>query len=146
MPLVDAPDLSKIAGILASVPLFATLSKAQVRRLAETAKDRRFTAGDAMVKQGDKGIGFYLILEGTASVEKGGRPVASLGPGQFFGEMALLDDQPRTADVRATSGVKCLVLSSWEFWAAVGDEPEVLRTLLKETVRRLRANASALTD
>lgn len=144
--MADTPDLAKITETLAAVPLFAPLTKHQVRRLAETAKERRFSPGEVMVKQGDKGIGFYLILGGSASVVKAGHAVATLGAGQFFGEMALLDDQPRTADVRATDAVRCLVLSSWEFWAAVGDEPEVLRSLLKETVRRLRANSAALTD
>ena len=132
--------------MLGSVPLFSGLSKTQLRTLADSAKEREFRAGDTIVRQGEQGIGFYLILGGQASVERGGRSVVSLGPGQFFGEMALLDEQPRTADVRATGSVRCLVLSPWEFWSAVGDEPEVLRKLLKETVRRLRSGKPALSE
>jgi CRP-like cAMP-binding protein len=144
--MADTTVAPATLAMLGSVPLFQSLNKHQVRRLAETAQERRFKAGDIIVRQGDKGVGFYLILEGEAKVERAGHPVASLGAGQFFGEMALLDDQPRTADVRASAAVRCLVLSSWEFWAAVGDEPEVLRTLLKETVRRIRSAPAALSE
>jgi CRP-like cAMP-binding protein len=132
--------------MLGSVPLFSSLSKSQLRTMATTAKERTYKDGDTIVKQGDKGIGFYLILSGQAKVERAGKQVAALGPGQYFGEMALLDEQPRTADVRAGGVVRCLVLSPWEFWAAVGNEPEVLRTLLKETVRRIRTSPSALSE
>jgi CRP-like cAMP-binding protein len=132
--------------MLATVPLFASLSKSQRRTMATTAKERGYREGDTIVKQGEKGIGFYLILSGQARVEKSGKEVAALGPGQYFGEMALLDQQPRTADVRAAGAVRCLVLSPWEFWAAVGNDPEVLRTLLKETVRRIRSSPTALSD
>jgi CRP-like cAMP-binding protein len=142
----ETPGGAQTLAMLGSVPLFSNLTKAQLQNIARTAKERSFHAGDTIVKQGEKGIGFYLILEGQAKVEKGGQSVASLGPGQFFGEMALLDEQPRTADVRANGTVRCLVLSSWEFWAAVGDEPDVLRNLLKETVRRLRSSASGLSE
>jgi CRP-like cAMP-binding protein len=142
----ELPGVAESLAMLAAVPLFAPLNKKQLRTLAESAKERSFRAGDAIVTKGEKGIGFYLILSGQARVERAGTAVATLGPGQFFGEMALLDDQPRTADVRAVGPAKCLVLSSWEFWAAVGDEPEVLRTLLKETVRRLRTGPASLSE
>ncbi|MCI4331826.1 MAG: cyclic nucleotide-binding domain-containing protein [Thermoplasmata archaeon] len=144
--MADASGPGQAAAMLGSVPLFSSLSKPQVRRIAETAKERSYKAGDVIVRHGEKGIGFYLVLAGEAKVERAGQLVATLGPGQFFGEMALLDEQPRSADVRAGSAVRCLVLSAWEFWAAVGDEPEVLRTLLKETVRRIRTDKAALSE
>lgn len=133
-------------GMLESVPLFRSLKKPQLKGLADSAKEKSFAAGATIVREGEEGIGFYLIRSGEARVERGGKVVATLGPGQFFGEMALLDQQPRTADVRAVGAVTCLVLSPWEFWSAVGDEPEVLRTLLKETVRRLRAGPHGLSE
>ena len=142
----DLPPPTDPQALLRSVPLFSSLSKSQIRTMATTAKERNYRDGDTIVKQGDKGIGFYLVLGGRARVEKAGQKLAELGPGQYFGEMALLDDQPRTADVKAQGPVKCLVLSPWEFWAAVGNEPEVLRTLLKETVRRLRSSSSAYSE
>ncbi len=141
-----APGPVDAQTVLRSVPLFSSLSKSQIRTMATTAKERSYRDGDTIVKQGEKGIGFYLILGGRARVEKAGQKLADLGPGQFFGEMALLDELPRTADVKAQGAVKCLVLSPWEFWAAVGNEPEVLRTLLKETVRRLRSGAAGLSE
>lgn len=144
--MADVPGPVDAQAVLRSVPLFSSLSKSQIRTMATTAKERTYRDGDTIVKQGEKGIGFYLILGGRARVEKAGQKLAELGPGQFFGEMALLDELPRTADVRAQGPVKCLVLSPWEFWAAVGNEPEVLRTLLKETVRRLRSGAAGLSE
>jgi CRP-like cAMP-binding protein len=144
--MAELPGVAAAMAMLSSVPLFAPLNKAQLRTLVESGKERSYRAGEAIVKQGDKGIGFYLIQSGEARVERGGKTLASLGPGQFFGEMALLDNQPRTADVNAVGPVQCLVLSSWEFWSAVGDEPEVLRSLFKETVRRLRSGNVGLSE
>lgn len=144
MPDVSTPMDAQ--SLLRSVPLFSGLSKSQIRTMATTAKERSYRDNELIVRQGEKGIGFYLILDGRARVEKAGQKLSELGPGQFFGEMALLDEQPRTADVKAQGPVKCLVLSPWEFWAAVGNEPEVLRTLLKETVRRMRSSSGALSD
>jgi CRP/FNR family transcriptional regulator, cyclic AMP receptor protein len=144
--MTEAASSAQTLAMLGSVPLFSPLNKSQLKLIAESAKERSFPAGATIVHQGDKGVGFYLILGGKAQVTRGGKPVASLGPGQFFGEMALVDEQPRTADVLAEGPVRCLVLSSWEFWSAVGDEPEVLRTLLKETVRRIRASPAALSE
>ncbi|MCI4352647.1 MAG: cyclic nucleotide-binding domain-containing protein [Thermoplasmata archaeon] len=142
----DAKGAGPALAMLGSVPLFSGLGKSQLRTMVTSAKERTYRAGETIVKQGEKGIGFYLILDGQARVEKAGQQVAVLGPGQFFGEMALLDQQPRTADVLASGAVRCLVLSPWEFWSAVGNEPEVLRTLLKETVRRMRSGPAALSD
>lgn len=144
--MADEKGPGQAATMLASVPLFSGLSKSQVRTLATTAKERSFQAGQTIVKQGEKGIGFYLILSGQARVSKSGTPVGVLSAGQFFGEMALLDEQPRTADVMATGPVRCLVLSPWEFWSAVGDEPAVLRALFKETVRRMRSAPAVLSE
>jgi CRP-like cAMP-binding protein len=132
--------------LIGAVPLFAGLSKGQLKLIAKTAKDRSIRAGETIVKHGEQGVGLFIILDGEVAVEKAGKSVAQLGPGKFFGEMALIDDQPRTADVKAVTPVRCLVLSRWEFWSAVGTEPEVIRSLLVETVRRLRASNAGATD
>ncbi|HXY46360.1 MAG TPA: cyclic nucleotide-binding domain-containing protein [Thermoplasmata archaeon] len=143
----DPKDQPAAMDLLKTVPLFASLEKKYLKTLAATAADQRYKAGDVLIAEGQKGIGFYLIAEGQVNVEKGGRTVATLGPGQFFGEMALLDEEPRTATVKAVSPTRCLVLSSWEFWgtAAAGD-PTVLKALLRETVRRLRQAAPGPED
>jgi len=132
--------------LLGTVPLFASLGKKHIETLAKTAADMTYKPGAVIVPEGEKGIGFFLVAEGEVVVEKAGKKVATLGAGQFFGEMALVDQQPRTATVKAVSQTRCLVLSPWEFWGSVGDDPEALRTLLRETVRRLRQAAPGPVD
>lgn len=122
-----------------SVPLLSSLSEEQLTRLAACAKERSFARGELLVRQGEKGVGLFLLLEGTSEVRRSGRAVSRLRPGQFFGESALLVDQPRTADVLATSDVRCLTLDRWTFWGALGIDPEVNRALFEETTRRLRS-------
>lgn len=131
---------------LATVPLFANLSKGQLKNIAAQAAERTYRPGETIVQQGEKGIGFYLLLNGQADVLKGGKKVGALSGGQFFGEMALFDEQPRTAEVRATSEARCFVLNRFEFWGVVGQDATALRALLNETVRRLRAPGSELTE
>jgi len=131
---------------LGNVPLFKGLSRKLLHTLSATANEKFYNAGDPIVRQGEKAVGFYLVVEGKVEVEKSGKTVATLGPGQFFGEMALLDEQPRTASVKAATRARCLVLYSWEFWASVGKDPEALRYLLRETVGRLRVSSPAPED
>jgi CRP/FNR family transcriptional regulator, cyclic AMP receptor protein len=131
---------------LSKAPLFSGLSKKLMHTLSATANDRSYAAGDTIVKEGEKSVGFYFIVDGSVNVEKGGKVVATLGPGKFFGEMALLDEQPRTASIRAATRSRCLVLYSWEFWSSVGNDPGALRALLKEMVARLRSSAPAPDD
>ena len=137
---------SDIAGLLGKAPIFATLTERQLRSLAKTTKVVSFPSGARVVKQGDSGIGFYLLLQGEAEVRQGQRVLAHLGPGQFFGEMTLLDEQPRSADVIATSPAECAVLSRWEFWGFAKSEPEVLQSVLREMARRLRETNLSLSE
>ncbi|MFZ0699567.1 MAG: cyclic nucleotide-binding domain-containing protein [Thermoplasmata archaeon] len=139
-------DIATVKQQLSAVPLFSHLSKKLLHTLAATATDRIYNPGDTIVVQGEKAIRFYLIVDGKVNVEKSGKTVATLGPGQFFGEMALLDEEPRTASIKAATKSQCLILYSWEFWASVGKDPEALRSLLKESVRRLRQSAPAPED
>ena len=140
------PKERDVMNRLGSVPLFASLGKKHIETLAKKAADLTYKPGAVIVPEGEKGIGFFLVAEGEVVVEKAGKKVATLGAGQFFGEMALVDQQPRTATVRAVTPTRCLVLSPWEFWGSVGDDPEALRTLLRETVRRLRQAAPGPVD
>lgn len=132
--------------MLEKVPMFSRLSDRQLRGLTRDAKERTYAEGSVIVKQGDVGAGFYLLLDGRVDVRRKGRRLATLEVGQFFGEMALFDDQPRTADVVAVRPTRCLVLSPWEFWSTVGKDPVVLRALLRETVRRLRGPHGSLSE
>jgi len=142
----DTADRTPTIDRIRAVPLFSRLDEKHLATLAATAVEREYAPGDLIVSRGDSGVGFYLVAEGGVSIEKRGRTVATLGPGEFFGEMALLYEQSRSADVRAVGPTRCLVLSPAMFWGAVGDDPEALRTLLRETVRRLRALAPAPED
>ncbi len=105
-----------------------------------------FQPGDTIVKEGESGLGFYLILEGKALVKRKGRTLTRLGRGSFFGEMSLLDDQPRSADVVAEEATKCRVLLRWNFWSIVSKNQKITRALLQEMARRLRASDKAMSE
>ena len=137
MTSVEAAQLKAVVRGLANAPLFSGLSERQVKRLAKFAKVRTIPPETFVVKQGEKGIGFYLILEGNLVVRKSGRAIARLGAGDFFGELALFDDRQRSADVITDGPVTVVVLSRWEFWGFASDHPTVLRTILQEMARRL---------
>jgi CRP/FNR family transcriptional regulator, cyclic AMP receptor protein len=135
-----------VAVLLGHAPIFAALTERQLKSLAKTAKVVSFPANARVVKQGEPGIGMYLLLSGEAEVRQGERLLARLGPGQFFGEMTLLDEQPRSADVVAVRPSECAVLSRWEFWGFAKGEPEVLQGVMREMARRLRETNRALTE
>lgn len=132
--------------MLQNVPIFSELTDRQLRKLARDAKERSFEPGDVVVRQGEVGIGFYLVLEGQVEVRRKSRKLATLGPGECFGEMALFDDEPRSADVVAATPSRCLVLSKWEFWGFANAEPKVLRGILQQIARRLRATDQSLSE
>ena len=92
-----------------------------------------------MVSQGSTGVGFFLVLEGVVEVRKGKKTLATLSKGNFFGEMSLIDNQPRTADVVAVKPTRCFVLSAWSFSAMVKTHPQMAMDMLREIVKRLRA-------
>lgn len=129
-----------------AIPLFKSLSKEELKEIANSSKETIFPSGASIVKEGDAGLGFYLIIEGQALVKHNERILAKLGRGNFFGEMSLFDDQPRSADVIAAEPTKCLVLLRWNFWALVNKNPQIARGLLKEMGRRLRATDESLSS
>lgn len=143
---MDKHEEAAIARQLATVPLFSHLSDRQLRTVTHTGLVRSYGAGDRVVAKGEKGLGFFLLLDGQMDVKADGKLLASLKPGNFFGEMALFEDQVRTADVISAVPSRCLVLSRWEFWGAMTKEPETLRALMAELVRRLRETSKALSD
>ncbi len=137
---------SPLAERLGKVPILASLSQRQLRALAKWVKVLAYAEGETMVKRGEGGIAMYLILEGSAEVRRGSRRLATLGVGQFFGEMTLFDDQPRSADVVALRPSKCAVLSRWEFWGFALSQPTLLRGMLEEMTSRLRETERALSE
>ena len=94
-----------------------------------------------IVHKGEAGVGFYLITDGTVEVRADGRVLSKLGPGEFFGEMSVLDGQPRSADVVALEPSRCLALTSWSFKSIVSEHPKIALKLLQESVRRSRMSA-----
>ncbi len=118
--------------------LFSGLKEKQLKTIVDAGKELSYEAGRVIVKEGEMGVGFYLILDGSVEVRRGTRVLSKLGTGQFFGEMALLDRQPRSADVVATSPTKCYVLTAWAFAALVRSQPEMALNMLRELTARLR--------
>jgi len=141
--MAAAPDA---ASMLGTVPFFSNLDVKKRKSLVSQGKEMTFKAGDAVVREGSLGVGFYLILDGKAEVRKGERVLATLGRGQFFGEMSLIDELPRSADVIALSPTKCWALTSWAFAGLVKTNPEIALQMLKEMVKRLRAAQSSPTS
>ncbi len=130
-------ELKAIVEGLRRSELLGGLKDRELKRLAALAKLRTIGKGATVVKRGEKGIGFYVILSGGVQVRKGSTALARLGPGDFFGELALFDDRPRSADVVTTEPTTVVVLSRWEFWGFAQERPEMLRTILSEMARRL---------
>ncbi len=124
---------------LAAVPLFAGVSKKGMRQICEMAKELTFDEGDEVTVEATRGGRFHLILDGKASVITGGRRVATLGPGDTIGEMALLDGEPRSATVCALEPLRTLSLTSWNFRTLLRKEPTIMEKVLLQLVTRVRA-------
>ena len=126
-------------GTLAEVPLFDGLSKRHLRRIAKLARIRRVAPGSAMVRAGESGRSFYVLLDGSAKVVRAGARSRRLGAGDYFGEMALLDGAPRSADVVAEGEVLALTIDRPSFAKLLRAEPALAQALLRTLAARLRA-------
>ena len=129
---------------LEEVPLFEGLSKRHLRRVAKLARVRRFAAGSTLVRTGDSGRSFFILLDGTAKVLRSGVRARPLGIGDYFGEMALLDGAPRSADVVAEQEVLALTIDRSGFTKLLSAEPALALTLLRTLAARLRAAESSI--
>jgi CRP-like cAMP-binding protein len=129
---------------LANVPLFRACSKKDLRLIAGLADSDTCRAGDVLVREGRRGSELYVIVEGEAQVARGGVRVATLKPGDYFGELAVLRPAPRTATVTATSDMELLIVTSRELAVLVADVPLLARKLLTGMAGRLQeADASS---
>lgn len=128
---------------LGDVPLFATASQKDLASIFDLARVVQYGDGVSLVSEGETGFGFHLILEGEVKVVRKGRTVATLGSGDFFGEMSLIDDQPRSASIVATGSVESLVLGGWEFKPMLKKNPTLAWKLLVHLTGRLRDEQSA---
>ena len=124
--------------VLAKVPLFSMLSKKDLARLANNAHERTFPAGTVLTEQDETGVTFGVIEEGQAAVSVHGRPARTLGPGDYFGEMALIDHSYRSATITAETDLRCLMFSAWVFRPFALEHPETAWVLLEMMVQRVR--------
>jgi CRP/FNR family cyclic AMP-dependent transcriptional regulator len=124
---------------LRDVHLLRGLTDSDIAGLAADLAERRVAAGETVVGEGTGGVAFFFILEGETSVTVGGEEVASLGRGEYIGELALLDPEgPRTATVTAKTDVVLAAMSTWQFRPFILAHPEIAWTLLQRLARRLR--------
>jgi CRP/FNR family cyclic AMP-dependent transcriptional regulator len=123
--------------LLKRAPLFSGCSKGELRALASTADELDLREGTIITREGRPGREFFVLISGTAEVTKKGKEVAQLGPGDWFGEIALLTDAPRTATVKATSPVDVLVITDRRFKTVVETMPSIALKILSTIGERL---------
>jgi CRP/FNR family cyclic AMP-dependent transcriptional regulator len=132
--------------MLGGVPLFSGLSKKELTSVANASKEVNHREGATLAREGDAGLGFFLILDGVAEVKVGGHHVRDMSRGDFFGEISLLEGGPRTATVSAATQMRLLALPQWAFKRIVEQNPSIASKLLKVMAQRLRTSARNLTD
>jgi CRP/FNR family cyclic AMP-dependent transcriptional regulator len=122
---------------MAHVPLFSRLSKRELRKIAMLADEVDLRAGKELTREGARGREFFVLLEGTADVRSNTRLLPPLGPGDFFGEIALVSDVPRTATVTTTTPVRALVITDRSFRELLHSSPEIQGKVLEAVAHRL---------
>ena len=125
--------------MLKKVPLFSGLGSKELRHIGSLLTPLDVKAGMTLTREGQAGHEFLIIVEGTASVTHGGTEIATVGPGDFQGEISILDGGPRTATVVATSAMKVLVASHQEFLSLLDESPEIARKMLPALAHRVRS-------
>jgi CRP-like cAMP-binding protein len=125
--------------LLRRVPLFSDLEKRELEELAASLKDRTFTAGETIAEEGHGGVGFFVIEDGEARVTVRGEERGRLGPGDYFGEIALIAETDRTATVVAETELRCLGMTFWDFRPFVEGNGKVAWKMLQVLAKQLRA-------
>ncbi len=123
---------------LKKVPLFEDLDSRELQDIANSMRERRVAAGDVVLEQGAAGAGFFVVDQGMAEVTVDGDPVATIGPGDYFGEIALLTGSDRTATVTAQTDMLCYGLTTWDFKPLVESNSAIAWKLLTAMARKLR--------
>jgi CRP/FNR family transcriptional regulator, cyclic AMP receptor protein len=133
------PDGRDLVDNLARLSIFADLSRPELESLAHTVEEEVFAEGQRVLRTGLTGAGFFVILEGQASIQVDGEERWTLGPGDFFGEASVLTGEPPSADVVAKSLLRCVVVAGPDFERFLLDRPQLLLRLLREEAQRLRS-------
>jgi CRP/FNR family transcriptional regulator, cyclic AMP receptor protein len=129
---------NEVADWLLEVPIFSGLPKKELKTMAHSFVERSYDTGKVIEAEGDKGVSFYLIAEGSVDVKKGDKSIAQLSKGQFFGELSLLDKQPRSATVVALEPTRCLIMTAWVWSGFLETQPKLAVPVMRELARRLR--------
>jgi CRP/FNR family transcriptional regulator, cyclic AMP receptor protein len=130
--------MAAVEDTLGRVPLFARVKPKDLKKLGKRMSERSFAEGDTITTQGESGLGFFVIEEGDATVSRDGEIIRNLGPGEYFGEVALIDSGPRSATVVASTDLRCRGMTAWEFKPFIEEHPDVAWGLLEMLVGRLR--------
>ena len=130
--------MADVAENLSKVPIFSGVKDKDLKRLGERMMERSFGEGETITEEGKSGVGFFVIEQGDATVSIKGEIVRTLGPGDWFGEIALIDDGPRSATIVAGTDLRCRGMTAWEFRPFVQEHPEVAWPLLETLAARLR--------
>jgi CRP-like cAMP-binding protein len=118
--------------------LFRGVGPADLAALAERAVEVEFPPDRVVARQGEIGTGFFVVVDGSVRVVRDGQEIAVLGPGEFFGELSVLDGKPRVAQVVTTSETRCLALATWDFEAVLLANPSLALAILRGLAERLR--------
>ena len=124
--------------VLSKIPLFSHLSSRQVRKLLKTTMEHRYEADTTIVREGSRTTTLYVLLEGSVKIVRDGRTISRRDPGEYFGEIALIDSGPRSATIVATTDLRCQGITAWEFRPFIEEHPEVAWPLLETLASRLR--------
>ncbi|HVL65301.1 MAG TPA: cyclic nucleotide-binding domain-containing protein [Actinomycetota bacterium] len=129
---------NEVIARLKTIPMFSSCSRRELGAIAAVVKEVEFGAGDVICREGETGVGLHVVVSGETKVQVGGRTRRRLGPGAFFGEVALLDGGPRSATVVADTPVRTLSIPAWSFRSLLKSQPSLSLKMLEEVCRRLR--------
>jgi CRP/FNR family transcriptional regulator, cyclic AMP receptor protein len=131
-------NTEEVVQALARVPLFQGISDQSMARLVDVTGELSFEPDQFIVLQGQIGTGLYVIVEGAAHVVRGSEEIAKLAPGDFFGELSVIDQMPRNASVQATEPTRCLAVASWDLLDLIEGDPKFALNLIRGLVARVR--------
>jgi CRP/FNR family transcriptional regulator, cyclic AMP receptor protein len=135
---LDRREETEVVNMLQNVPIFSGMPKKELKAMAHSFVERVYEPGTIIEQEGGKGISFYLIIDGSVDVKKGEKSIAKLSKGQFFGELSLLDKQPRSATIQAIDRTRCLVMTAWVWGGFLETQPKLAVPVMRELARRLR--------